>query len=330
MNCNFKKRMWLAGASLLAIVLGSGDANAVVFGTGGSEFVIPATGFYDFSVGGAQGSAGSGAGTGGGNGALVGGELFLDAGTTLGIIAGGLAGYGSSYRPLGQGTGGGGGGGSFVFNVSPPKFPASLLFAAGGGGGNAFGRGGGGPGIGGGGGGSGYGIFGFGGGGGSYGGPGRFVGPKGPYYTPNPAGYFGIRASGGAANYVYYSAVISSGRGQLLCGGAFGFSCRADGEDGGFGGGGGSGYSSGGGGGGSPGGAGGNEVGAGHGGYSYVTSLARDTFGITGGNSGAGFVSIDFVGSSVPEPSTWAMMLAGFSWLGGMLVRRGRKGITPT
>jgi hypothetical protein len=31
-----KKRMWLAGASVLAIVLGSGAANAVVFGFTGS------------------------------------------------------------------------------------------------------------------------------------------------------------------------------------------------------------------------------------------------------------------------------------------------------
>jgi hypothetical protein len=313
MNRVLKKRMWLAGASLLAIVLGSADANAVVFGTGGSEFVIPATGLYDFSVGGAQGSAGSGAGSGGGKGALVGGELFLDAGATLGIIAGGLAGYGSSYRPLEQGTGGGGGGGSFVFNVS--SFPASLLFAAGGGGGNAFLGGGGGPGIGGGGSPSGYNT---GGGGGGYIGPSKFVGP------PNPAGYFGISATGGA-NYFFFSGPVPGGRGQLLCGGAFGSSCLADGEDGGFGGGGGSGYSSGGGGGGSPGGAGGNGVGAGHGGYSYVTSLARDTFGITGANSGAGFVSIDFVGSSAPEPSTWAMMLAGFAGLGWLAHTRGRK-----
>ena len=42
-----------------------------------------------------------------------------------------------------------------------------------------------------------------------------------------------------------------------------------------------------------------------------------------------GYVSIDFVGQAVPEPSTWAMMLAGFSALVGMLLRRGRKGITP-
>jgi hypothetical protein len=317
MNRILKKQAWLAGASLLAIVLGSGDANAVVFQEpGGGEFgyVIPSTGFYGFSVGGAQGSAGSGAGVGGGNGALVGGRLFLDAGATLDIIVGGVAGYGSSYRPLGQGTGGGGGGGSFVFSVGSLR--ASLLFAAGGGGGAGFFGGSGGPGIGGGGSSSGYNI---GGAGGGYTGPARYVGPN----APNPTGYFGVAATAGAANYF-----SSGGRGQLLCGGVFGSSCRADGEDGGFGGGGGSGYDNGGGGGGSPGGAGGSNYGdsGGQGGYSYVTSLVRDPFGITGGNSGAGFVSI----IAVPESSTWAMMLAGFSVLGAMLLRRGRKGITPT
>jgi hypothetical protein len=48
--------MWLAGASLLTIVLGSGDANADSFGTPGSgEYIIPSTGYYDFRVAGADG-----------------------------------------------------------------------------------------------------------------------------------------------------------------------------------------------------------------------------------------------------------------------------------
>ena len=318
MNRILKKRMWLSGASLLAILLASAHANAITFGTGGFEFVIPVTGFYDFSVGGAEGSSGSGFGAGGGRGALVGGELFLDAGTTLGVIAGGLAGYGSSYRPLGQGTGGGGGG-SFVFDVHSDK-PASLLFAAGGGGGNGFGGTSGGPGIGGGGSPSGYTI---GGGGGGYTGPGRYVGPD----APNPTGYFGVWATAGAANYFFFAGPVPGGRGQLLCSVDLGF-CSAAGEDGGFGGGGGSGYDNGGGGGGSPGGAGGHAGGGGYGGSSYVTNSALDPFGITGGNSGAGSVSIDFVGSPVPEPSTWAMMLTGFGLLSGMLIRRGKKTTT--
>jgi PEP-CTERM motif len=324
-----KKRMWLAGASLLAIVVGSEAANAVVFGfTGsGAEYVIPSTGWYDFRVAGAQGGL-SGVGNGY-NGAVVGGELFLGAGTILGITAGGQAEYGSSYRPLGEGTGGGGGGGTFVFNVVP-KYSAALLFAAGGGGGFAFDGGGGGPGIGSGGSSTGYQR---GGGAARYTSPPRFVGPNGPYYTPNANGFFGRRALPGAYSYFTFFEGVPGGQGQLLCGGSFGGSlnaCREAGENGGFGGGGGSGYDNGGGGGGSPGGAGGSGSGdfgsyfsGGHGGYSYVTSLARDAFGITGGNSGAGYVSINFV--AAPEPSTWAMMLAGFSLLSGMLVRRGKK-----
>jgi PEP-CTERM motif len=234
MNCNFKKRRRLASASLLAIVLGSGDANAVVFqAVGGSEYIIPSTGWYDFAVAGALG-VGSDA-----QGALVGGELFLDAGAILGMVVGGP---GENGGGIGNGYAGSGGGGSFVFNEG------WLLFAAGGGGGNFFFGPSGGPGIGNGG------------------------------YPADPASYGG--AGGGGPN------------------------------------------NGGGGGGGAPGGA------AGQGGYSYVIKIARDAFGTTGGNPGySGYVSINAV---VPEPSTWAMMLAGFSALGAMLFRRGRKGITPT
>jgi PEP-CTERM motif len=286
MNCNFKKRMWLAGASLLAIVLGSGDANAVVFfQVGGSDYVIPSTGLYDFTVAGAQG------GHFGGDGALVGGELFLDAGTTLNILVGGVGGY-----LQGNGSGGGGGGGSFVFG----------LFAAGGGGGASFLGPAGGPGIGSGprpGGGSGYGYNGAGG----LGVPFEFPG-TGPDYVP------GLPATSGSFPNGGQGATVCFASGGCLSGPITG--------SGGYGGGGGAGYNGGGGGGGAPGGA------AGQGGYSFVTGLARDPFGITGGNSGySGYVSINAV---VPEPSTWAMMLAGFSVLGAMLLRRGRKGITPT
>ncbi len=122
-----QKRMWLAGASLLAIVLGSADANAVDFGTPGSvQYVIPSTGYYDFTVAGAQGgpsavSAPFPSDNSGGAGAVVGGELFLDAGDKLDIVVGG----GGADGQVGNGYGGSGGGGSFVFS-------GGLLFAAGG------------------------------------------------------------------------------------------------------------------------------------------------------------------------------------------------------
>ena len=290
MNCNCKKRMWLAGASLLAIVLGTGDANAVIFqAVGGSEYIIPSTGLYDFTVAGAQGGALFG---NGGDGALVGGDLFLKAGTTLDIVVGEMGGY-----LQGNGSGGGGGGGSFVFGT------ASLLFAAGGGSGAAF-LGGGSPGIGSGGHPAGPASYG---GAGGLGVPVAFPG-TGPDYVP------GLPATSGS--------FPNGGQGAMLCLASGGCSGLVAGP-GGYGGGGG-GYNGGGGGGGAPGGA------AGQGGYSFVTGMARDPFGITGGNPGPdGYVSIGFVGSSVPESSTWAMMLAGFSVLGAMLLRRGRKGITP-
>ena len=127
MNRILQKRMWLAGASLLAIVLGSGEANAVVFGTpGGIEYIIPSTGYYDFTVAGANG--------GGLDDGLYprrkwrgcGRRAFFNAGNILDIVVGG--GGGEGYAVAGDGYAGGGGGGSFF---SAP----GLLFAAGGGGG---------------------------------------------------------------------------------------------------------------------------------------------------------------------------------------------------
>jgi hypothetical protein len=139
MNRILQKRMWLAGASLLAIVLGSGDANAVVFaGPAGIQYIIPSTGYYDFTVAGAQGGEGGDTSLPGGYGAVVGGELFFDAGTTLDMVVGGAGLNGGVLN----GYGGSGGGGSFIF------FNGELLFAAGGGGGGPWFGPGGSPGIG--------------------------------------------------------------------------------------------------------------------------------------------------------------------------------------
>lgn len=297
MNHILQKRAWLAGASLLAIVLGSGDANAVVFaGPEGAQYVIPSTGYYEFKVTGADGGQSSfflptTAG------AAVGGELFLDAGDILAIIAGG-GGRGSLNN------GGSGGGGSFVFRGSS-FLNGGLLFAAGGGGGSlAFGGGGG----------DGIGHGGHPAGPASYGGAGGGGVPNGyPFAPPFQYAQSGSFPNGGAGWADAFSQV---------------------GPTGGYGGGGGGGYDGGGGGGGAP---GGWVAGAyGHGGYSYVTNTALDPFGITGGNLNSGnefgaangYVSINFIGQAVPEPSTWAMTLAGFAGL-GWLTRFRRRKLTP-
>ena len=97
-------------------------------------------------------------------------------------------------------------------------------------------------------------------------------------------------------------------------------------------GGGGSSYGSGGGGGGFSGGGGGggafalNTVGGG--GSSFVNVAGMDPSFAFGVRNGDGLVSITEVNPAVPEPSTWAMMLAGFTVVGGMLLRRG-KSTTP-
>jgi PEP-CTERM motif len=64
---------------------------------------------------------------------------------------------------------------------------------------------------------------------------------------------------------------------------------------------------------------------SGGGGGSYLASLFTDTVLTTGGASrGDGSISIDLL-KAVPEPSTWAMMLAGFAGLGWLAHTRRRK-----
>jgi len=212
------KRMWLAGASLLAILIGSGNADAVVFGgPQGVDYIIPTTGYYDFTIAGADGGGYARPTFRGGTGAVVGGELFLDAGTTLDLVVGGAGGSALNY-------GGGGGGGSFVFD-------SQLLFAAGGGGGANFVLfgGGAGPGIGN----SGHpaGPASYGGGGGGYGAQNGsfpyggiggigpffgFMGPSGGYGAGGGAGYNlgggGGGAPGGGVGAGGYSYVIDTAR----------------------------------------------------------------------------------------------------------------------
>ncbi len=287
MNRIFQKRIWLAGASLLAIVMGSGDANAIVFsGPLGTEYVIPSIGYYDFTVAGAQGGSGDGFGSGGA-GAIVGGELFFSAGSTLDIVVGGAGGNGEG----GDGYAGGGGGGSFVFGSR------GLLFAAGGGSGAPFSAGPGAPGIG---------HGGHPAGPASYGGAGGadvahpiIFGPT-PPQQPAQAGSF---PSGGAGACCYFGG----------------------GPAGGYGGGGGGGYNGGGGGGGAPGGGGGfggysYVINTARDSFGITGGNGIVNFLGPGAN---GYVSINFV--AAPEPSTWAMTLTGFAGLGWLARLRRRK-----
>jgi hypothetical protein len=66
--------------------------------------------------------------------------------------------------------------------------------------------------------------------------------------------------------------------------------------------------------------------GYGGGGGSFVSSALTDVFIDKGVHQGDGLIAI--FAPAVPEPSTWAMMLAGFTGLSAMALRRKRK-VTP-
>jgi hypothetical protein len=81
------------------------------------------------------------------------------------------------------------------------------------------------------------------------------------------------------------------------------------------------GWTGGGGGGGYSGGAGGMLDSNGGGGGSYIADDATWLYGLDGANAGNGWVSINFL-SAVPEPSNWAMLIAGFGLTGAAMRRR--------
>lgn len=97
------------------------DVGATTFSYTGSVvyYVIPQSGLYDIVAYGAQGGSGwqelegGGPGFPGGYGAEVGGDMWLGAGTQLGIVVGG---HGGNGLPAGFGSMGGGGG-SFVWET---------------------------------------------------------------------------------------------------------------------------------------------------------------------------------------------------------------------
>ncbi len=316
------KTTWIMASAMLTI-LGCAPSEAAVPLGDVSTYEITNTGTYALTVAGAQGGYNVGNPTIGGPGALISGDVYLYAGTVLSYLAGGAG----SQQGGDGGSGGSGGGMSFVAIGTAP-----LIVAGGGGGSYWF------SGIG------GAGQIGTAGGGINPGTNGQ--GAPGP---GGGAGWFSDGGSGVPASELFggggHSGPTWAGGDGYLGGDAPFPGVPGPGAPGGYGGGGGGGYSCGGGGGGYSGGGGAtgsnpfnDTCGAGGGGGSYISPLVFNVVAIEGGNSGPiatfpglgfqysayvvdGFVTI----SSVPEPSTWAMLLMGFGCIGLMLRSQKRR-----
>ena len=301
------RAMLLAGVSALAMLacVAEADAETFLFTGGEQSFPVLVSGEYALDVFGASGGNATG-----GRGAEVSGDIFLTAGETLTLFVGGRGQNG--HNPLG----GGGGGGAFVF------LGTSVLAVAGGGGGGTPGFDGG-PGQAGTAGGMGGGASGGAGGASGSGGGGGTNFDIHSGFGFNGGGGAGVAS--GAAGYGGDGVGLGSGSGAKFPNGGAGYTGLVDG---GFGGGGGGGAGGGGGGGFSGGGGGDGFSGfGGGGGGSYLASLFTNQALTAGVNLGDGSIDIELL-KAVPEPSTWAMMLAGFTGLGWLAHMRRRK-ITP-
>jgi PEP-CTERM motif len=321
------RKLLLCGASVVAMLVASGAANAT---PGKATFTASVSGEYFFVALGAAGGSilfPDGTSDRGGAGAEVFGDVFLSAGEQLTLIVGGRGGDAAFNFDSRTGFAGGGGGGSFIFAGAGTSV-GNLLAAAGGGGGVAL-DGGAGPGL-----------------ASTYGGDSVTLGPPlGPY-----AGLGGTNGSGGTGGQ--YSGSSGGGGAGVRDAGGNGAGAGnghsgygghtlptptggagADGSgNGGYGGGGGGGTffngGGGGGGGGYSGGGGGYSPNSGYGGGgggSFLSPLVSDGEKIGGQNQGDGSISIQTMPVPVPEPSTWAMTLAGFGGLGWLARIRRRK-----
>jgi hypothetical protein len=293
------KQLLLGGAMLMAIAASGSPARAVpfVFTYTGSlvTFVVPTTATYQILAFGAQGGSGALGLGAGGRGAEIGGDFSLTADEVLQIAVGGAGSNG--------GGGGGGGGGSFV--VGPGNAP--LVIAGGGGGGGlaTIVQ----PPIG-------------------WPGGGGLTGPDGGGERGGTGGH-----GGGAADYID----VGGGGGGFLTAGENGVGGGTGGgafpdllggiRGGGFGGGGG-GSGGGGGGGGYSGGEGeplhasaGGSI-PGFGGGSFDAGLNQIL--LADYRVGDGEVIITEIAAAVPEPSSVALVGAGFFGLTAVMWRRRR------
>jgi PEP-CTERM motif len=284
------KRGLSAGALFLGVLSAGGAAQATTFLFTGTvqTFDVTTTGVYDITAYGAQGGGGFPMVGAGGLGAEIGGDVTLTAGSILSFLIGGS---GAPGGPPGRIFGVGGGGGTFV--VLNGTAPTLLAVAGGGGGGNFSSPGGSGLAL----------ASGDGGGLGGTGGDDHAGGGGGVGGSGETGEDVGSAALGGAG----FNDGIALGGPSELSGG--------DGGGGGnFGGGGGGGYCGGDGG----------DLGGGGGGCSFLDSIVTEDVSLAGENINDGFVTIS-AGLTVPEPSTWAMMLLGFAGLSVVGFRAQRK-----
>ena len=292
------RAMLLAGVSALAMLACAGEAKAdPTFITPGMfSSVVPTTGEYALDILGASG--GASINTVGGLGAEVSGDIVLTAGEFLTLFVGG---HGQNAGLFFGGGGGGGGGfislgqcpccrwrreaGRAIGSTVVPDRPGPAAEREEGPYGGAGG------------------ANGTGGGGGS-------LCPT--LKRRRRRGCRLRRRRGGGAG-----AGINSGSGAIFPNGGGGVGGGGVGG-GGYGGGGGSGFNGGGGGGGLS----GEQTAAAP---LFMAKLLTSQVLTAGVHSGDGSITIDLLPAAVPEPSTWAMTLAGFAGLGWLASRRRRK-----